>query len=101
MAFRFIGVTSTIEMGAADNPVRRSLGFFNNGSVDVYVSTNRVNVSTEGWVIAPGAGVVFLAIDGDDVDLAHFLAADSGTQNVRIQEGFRDPDSFLGIADIR
>lgn len=88
MAFRPITVTTAIEQVAADNPKRRSLGFFNNGTSTYFVSTNRMSVAAEGWPVDPGAGVVFLAVDGDDVHLAHFAAASAGSQDGRVQEGF-------------
>lgn len=88
MAFRGETVTTTTGPIASYNKRRRSLGIFNRGNVVIFVSQDQGNIATDGWPIEGGAGAVFLTEDGDLPELQMFAIADSGSQNIRIQEGF-------------
>jgi hypothetical protein len=60
----------------------------NVGTAKVYVSDNQVDVSTAGWPLDAGASVSFIRAFGDDTRIALFAIAESGTQDVRVQEGW-------------
>lgn len=92
MPFRPVTVTTTSEAHVAYNRERRSLQVFNNGTAEIQLSQNPSNVATDGTPLIPGAVAVLLRSDGDEPELAMYMVADSGSQDVRIVEGLGDPD---------
>jgi len=88
MPQRSFDVSTSIVQVVPYNDRRLSLSFWNNGSATVFISVDPSNVAAQGFPMPTGAGLTFLQLDGDEPWLAYFAIADSGTQDVRISEGY-------------
>jgi hypothetical protein len=67
---------------------RKSLVILNNGTADVYISNDPLEVSTRGLKLAPGVAVSETVAEGDEPYLQIYAEAVTGTQDVRIIEGY-------------
>jgi hypothetical protein len=88
MPMRAVSVGTTPTEIAEYNPLRLALAIHNDGNDRVFVSHDPQNVSSQGWPLDPGVMVSFSVADGDQPWLRLFAQAASGTQPVRIYEGY-------------
>lgn len=88
MAFRQITATTTVQQMAPYNRRRATISIKNEGAAKVFISWDRVNVTSLGAPLAQGDGVNFVARDGDDTRMALYVQTIAGTGDLRITESF-------------
>ena len=88
MPMKRVSVTTAVTEIAEYNPRRVSLAIHNDGTDRVFLSNDAVDVSGQGWPLDPGVMVSFSVADGDQPWLQLFAVANSGTQPLRIYEGY-------------
>jgi len=79
--FRAHSVGTTPVQILAENPRRKGFLVYNNGTATVYLLDDPTLPKKEGMPISAGA-----SYDNDTTTAAIYLVAESGTQNVRVEE---------------
>jgi len=72
--------TSVIEL-VKENPTRKGLLVYNNGSATVYILSAQNLTTSDGIPVAAGA-----SYENDNCTGEYWIVAESGTQNVRVEE---------------
>ena len=75
---RLIVGTDVVQL-VGENPKRKSLLVYNNGSANVYILGSKSNTKEDGIPIGPG-----VSYEDDDSTGALYIVAETGTQDVRI-----------------
>jgi len=78
---RGITVTTTPQKLVTENPTRKGLLVYNNGSVTVYILSGQNIPKTDGIPVAAAA-----SYNNDDCYGEFWIVAESGSQNVRVEE---------------
>lgn len=96
MPMRPFSATTTIQQLLSFNSRRRVVNIFNNGTDFVVISQDQVGTLANGVPIPVGTSATLKRINGDEPELNLYVVANSGTQNLRVFEGFGDPDKPTG-----
>jgi len=87
---QFVEVTTGTHRVLQVDPSRLTVNITNLGSTRVSQVDNPSQPETSGYPIASGGFINYKLSDGDDVTGTFILKSVSGTNNVRIQESFRE-----------
>ena len=87
---QFVEVTTGTHRVLQVAPNRLTVNITNLGSTRVSQVDNPSQPETSGYPIASGGFINYKLSDGDDVTGTFILKSVSGTNNVRIQESFRE-----------
>lgn len=91
MPFRQISVTDQVTQLAAYNPKRIALSVANDAGSTVYLSNNRVNVTSEGFPLAVGEKRDFtVALNDNPAEELNGQCLPGLSADVRIYEAFRE-----------
>lgn len=88
MAFRQEDVGTITLQILSWNSRRKVVTILNNGTDFITIHDSRANVAANGFPVIAGEVVTFTVEDGDDPRLQLYAVANSGTQDIRIYEGF-------------
>ncbi len=77
---RRISVGTEVKKLVGENPKRKALLVYNNGSATVYILGSRNNAVTDGMPVPPGS-----SYSDNESTGALYIVAESGTQNVRVE----------------
>ena len=88
MAFRKVSVGTVVVQLASFNPKRVAISIVNASGEKAFIHTNQVEVTTEGWPLAPDASISFIKADGDHPEEALFAQTTTGTADLRVQESW-------------
>jgi len=88
MTFRKVSVPTVPKLIASYNPKRVCITIFNNGTAKVYIHHAAVDITAKGFPVDAGASVSFLKADGDDPREAIWGQAETGVQDIRVQESW-------------
>lgn len=94
---RVVMATTSPQPLASYNAKRRTLSIFNIGTTDyVLFSQNIGKISSEGYPVLVNTSATLVRIEGDEPELDYWIVSNSGTQEVRVFEGFGDPNDATG-----
>jgi len=88
MPNRSVVVDTNTRQLCSYHPDRLTLEFYNNGAATVFFSQDPQNVAAQGLPLAPGASVSMASIEGDEPYMAYHAVAASGSNDVRVYEGY-------------
>jgi len=88
MVFRQVNVGTVAVQVVPYNPKRTCLSIMNNGDAKVYVSQDPQKILQEGFPLDPGRYISLIKALGDDPTIEIWAQAETGTQDVRIEEEF-------------
>lgn len=80
-------VTTTVERHIDYSEERTVINITNNGTATIYIGVDASMTTSNGYPLQAGQTAI-IRKPADDPRLNYFMVADSGSQNIRIWEGY-------------